>query len=563
MDILWSQMSLSRHFSRASNPSYIFGLGLTAPEFYFRQDKPGHFKVVSQAGAKAKHYWSHEDGGGGAVSSKELVKNWKDYTSSDPVYGSVMGVDGESHLLFKYKGLKLNKKGNLVAFGKLHNHDYIQSNHDLLRTAHGGGAIENHIKHDSNARDRSLIQSDRNLSDAKSERRFDPEDGVGDGRGPLGWGIGSCWFNCSPKPEPSPEPSPSPLPDPIAPIINPIIPTPPPAPTPKPSPTHIIGGIVGHIVNPSPAPIQPPIINPLPPIINPLPVPINPIPGAPKRWVNNITEVGGAFTATTSAAWKQVKSAVGKFVDNSSSTSLPFSYTWSVPDLEKSFGPIDANLSITPTLKGLIDFGGGLSAAAAFQSYVPDIRSTLTADVNGNISAGKFTGTKPLGVSGPGAEASTDFGSVGIDTGISALLSAEAKGGDEITGQLFSIDAGFSPSATLNIIDGHFQPSFDVPTPTVDISGFQTNVQDFDGVIARITPYVKASGTVKVPKEIPFVGGDTVASIDFGVHNSIVLNSSTTQGISNTIEGVLTADVTFMGSSLVDKSITMYGPLSV
>jgi hypothetical protein len=499
-------MSLSKHFSKASSPSYIFGLGLTQPEFYFSQDKPGRFKVVSQAGQKAKHSWSHEDGDGGSVSSKNLVKNWKKYTSSDPVYGSVLGVDGESHLMFKYKRLKLNKKGNLVAYGKLHNYDYLQSNNDLLKAAHGGSAIANHLSLDLNSQDRSLIQSNQNASDAKSERRLDPDDGLGGGRGPLALDIG------------------------IGPIGSPI-----------------------HI----------PISKPVPHPHLPIPVPHVPIPAPRVRWVNNITDIGGGFTATTSVAWDEVKSAVGKLADNASATSLPFSYTWSVPDLEKSFGPINANLSITPTLKGSIDFGGGLTGAVAAISYVPDIRSTLTADVNGSISAGKFTGTKPLGISGPSAEASTDFGSVGIETGISALLSAEAKGGDEITGQLFSIDAGFSPSATLNIIDGDFQPSFHVPTPNVDISGFQTNVQDFDGVIATITPYVKANGKINVPSDIPFIGGDTVASIEFGLNNSIVLTSSTSGVISNFIEGSLTADVDFMGSSLVNKSIPMYPPLSV
>lgn len=517
-------MSLPKHFSKASSPSYIFGLGLTKPEFYFSQDKLGRFKVVSQAGQKAKHSWSHEDGDGGTVSSKELVKNWKDYTSSDPVYGSVLGVDGESHLLFKYKSLKLNKKGNLVAYGKLHDYDYIQSNNNLLKAAHGGSAIANHLSLDLNSQDRSLIQSNQNASGAKSERRLDPDDGLGGGRGPLGWGFGPIHF-----PDPFPSPSPSPIP---------------------------------HVPIPSPIPIPSPPVS-IPPIPSPIPVPPIPAPSPPKRWVNNITDIGGGFTATTSAAWDEVKSAVGKFVNNASATSLPFSYTWSVPDLEKSFGPINANLSITPTLKGSIDFGGGLTGAVAAKSYVPDIRSTLTADVNGSISAGKFTGTKPLGISGPSAEASTDFGSVGIETGISALLSAEAKGGDEITGQLFSIDAGFSPSATLNIIDGDFQPSFYVPTPNVDISGFQTNVQDFDGVIATITPYVKANGKINVPSDIPFIGGDTVASIEFGLNNSIVLKSSTYGVISNSIEGNLTADVDFMGSSLVNKSIRMYGPLSV
>ena len=518
-------MSLSKHFSKASNPSYIFGLGLTQPEFYFSQDKPGHFKVVSKAGKKAKHSWGHEDGSEGTVSSKHLVKNWQNYTSSDPVYGSALGVDGESHLLFEYKNIKLNKKGNLVAYGELHDHEFIDVNNELLKVAHGGSSIANHVKHDINNEARWLAQSDKDQSDAKSERRLDPDDGVSGGRGPLEWGFGPIHI-----PDPFPAPSPSPIP-----------------PVPIPSP-----------IPPVPAPV-----NPLPAPVNPIPVPINPIPDPPKQWINNITDIGGGFTATTSAAWISVKAAVDKFVNNASATSLPFSYTWSVPDLEKSVGPINANLSITPTLKGSIDFGGGLTAAVAAKSYVPDIRSTLTADVNGSITAGKFSGTKPLNISGPSAEAKTDFGSLGVETGIHTLLTAATKDGDEITGQLFSMNAGFSPSATLNIIDGDFQPSFHAPTPTVDITGFRTNAQDFDSIITTITPYVKASGGVNLPEDIPFIGGDSVASIDFGINNSIVLNSSTTQGISNTVEGNLTADVSFMGSSLVDKTIKMYGPLSV
>ncbi|WP_198015132.1 hypothetical protein [Synechococcus sp. CC9616] len=518
--ICYAIVALQKHFASNDDPSYIFGLNLRRPKLTFNQIKPGHFKVISSADKRTKHNWTHADGTKGSVSSSQLINNWDRYTSEEPVYGSAIGIDGQTHLLFQYKSLRFNKNGKIVASAKLHDYGFLKQNEDLLKTAHGFSSVSNHLKLDPNSKKRWLYQaknydSGQKLeSDSRSYRSFESGDNQFE-RGPLSFSfclpvVGCPSNNPSPSPAPAPAPAPAPLPAPIQ--------FPPPTPTPTPTP---------------------------------------PIP-----FITNIFSNNGGFTATSSAAWQKVKKSVNQFNHGTSSTALPFSYTWEDITLTGRKFPISADLTITPRLEGSIDFGGGLTSAAANHNYIPDIKSTLTTDFSGNISAGKINAMRTIIFPGPSDSITTDFGQLSVNTGIKGNVTAFSSSGDPVSGQLFNANAEFSPSASLDVIGGKFYTTSPDIKPTVDITGFETNARDFSAIGVTVNPFAEADGTIKIPSRIPFIGGNDLATMTFDLDNYIKLNASN-GNIVTTIEGDLSANVTLLGKTIIDESFTMYPPVTI
>ena len=545
--LLLVRMNYKKHSNRSSDDHYAYGLTLKNARVKFSDSDPSRFELIANASKKNSHSWNHYNSDGGSVGTEDLVTGLQQSIESANRRGSKSKLIGslpahskepQSAYMYEFESIESSANGRkIIIQGKALDHDYVNKKVPYLQSMFGERAVHNHLRFDpteffvdNQFGSASNSASPRQTFSGKGRRALAriPYDAVGarpGQRGPLYSFLSSVGHDITHGAST------------IAHGVSSVATT-------AASGIKTAADATGSAIS-----------------------------SAAKTVASGAEDAAGDVEKGVSQAVKFTDQKIIVPAVNATEELAKklvgfthFDFTLKPPalTLDKSSegGLFYAKASLDPSMNGSLNLKAGIVGALDPATINLNVQPTIA--MTGSVGVNLTNAGNSVSETVPGPTFNLPVTDPPVIDGLQVTTEVDFEFDSSVAyaDQDLSATVTFTPSALiqLGLSDSKFQNMTSMPTITTTLpSSFEPSAE----LTFKATPKITFIAGASVPKQVPYVGGKSIAAINTILSNPVVFeyDTSNPKDIMVTTNGDIENDLKLLGVNVPLSNTNLYGPL--